>query len=154
METQLHKYTVENLRLENVEWFVEVAATSMLEHELKRPELININHLYSLTVRCMEQESIFIAKYNGVPIGAIAGIIAPNLYNPSIVECIELFWYILPQYRKSRAGVLLLNAFIERGEREDVITFSLLPSSNINARTLEKRGFRMGETGYIKEKEK
>jgi hypothetical protein len=153
METQLSKYHVESLQVEDINWFVEVAATRMLLEELKRPHLVNLSQLYSLTAKVVEGDSAFVVKCNGVPVGAIAGLIVPNIYNPTITEFIELFWYVLPAHRASRAGLLLLNRMIERGEEAaDATTISLLKDSPINFKTLEKRGFKNVESGFIKER--
>lgn len=152
METQ--SYKVEDLQLEDVNWFVNIAAKQMLEDELKRPNLVNLNQLYALTAKSMEQRTAFVAKKNGKPIGAIAGLIAPNLYNPDFSECIELFWYVLPEYRIGRAGLLLMDTLIARGRSADATVFSLLPTSNIKHKTLEKRGLQFRESGFIKFKEK
>lgn len=148
MET--HSYKVEPLQLEDVDWFINVAAVQMLEEELKRPNLININHLYQLTKIVIEQGTAFVVRKNGKLIGAIAGIIAPNLYNPEHTECTELFWFVLPEFRSGRAGLLLIDALLERTKDVDSVMFSLLPSSNIKNKTLEKRGLFLREYGFIK----
>lgn len=152
---QLSKYVIEDLQKEDVEWAVEEAATRMLIEELKRPNLVNHTRLYNLTIKTIEQRTVLVAKVDGKPAGIIAGLIIPNLYNPEITECVEMFWYVLPEYRSSRVGLLLLNKFIERGEElADNVTISLLKGSPVNFKTLEKRGFVNTEYGFIKERNK
>lgn len=151
METQLYK--VELLHLEDVDWFVNIAAKRMLEEELKRGELFNPEQLYKLTFLALQQQSAFVVRKDGVLVGATAGIVSPNLYNPSLMDFVELFWYVLPSSRSGRAGILLIDALIERGSHCNTTTVSLLPMSNIKHKTLEKRGFILREYGFVKHKE-
>jgi hypothetical protein len=123
----------------------------MLSDELNRPKLVNNVHLAKLTQIVMQQGTAFVVMKDNKPVGAIAGIVIPSLYNPDIKVCSELFWYVLPEFRSSRAGLLLLNAFVARGaELADETTLSLLASSLVYDKTLEKRGFIFIESGFIK----
>lgn len=151
MQTKSRSYELGHLQAEDVHWFVEVAAISMLEDELKRPELVNREQLYYLTAQVMEAKTAFIVKKDGENIGAIAAVPVPNLFNPKLVTMAELFWYVLPEHRESRAGAMLLKAFDDcAAESADEATMSLLPTSIVNTRSLEKRGFMFGEVGFRK----
>jgi hypothetical protein len=154
METQLSKYIVESLKEEDVDWFVNTACVGMLVNEVKRPELVNIRHLHNMTAMVMEQGTVFIVKKDGVNTGAIAGCVTQSLYNPDIKVCTELFWYVLPEYRNTRTGLLLLNALVKRGDEvADETIFSLLAGSIVNDKSLEKKGFVFSESGFIRYKE-
>ena len=151
MGTLLSKYRIMPLLPEWVDWFINTACVNMLRDELNRPRLVNKEHLTALTQIVIQQGTVFVAMKDNEPVGAIAGIVTPSLYNPDIKVCSELFWYVLPEFRSSRAGLLLLNAFIARGaELADETTLSLLASSSVYDRTLEKRGFVFIESGFIK----
>lgn len=152
MEIQMSKYTVEVLSDKDVDWFVEVAAVGMLEDELKRPELVNRRHLYTLTQKVVEDGTAFIAKCDGVCVGALAAMLVPNMYNPNLKTFAELFWYVLPEYRATRAGALLFSAFESKGsECADEAVMSILNTSHVNVSTLNKRGFQLGEYAFRKE---
>lgn len=148
----MSRITVSVIKEEDVEWLVETAAVKMLEDELLRPELINFKQLYLLAEKVLLEGSAFIAKDEDVYVGALAAILVPNLYNPDIKTFAELFWYVLPTYRNTRAGFLLLSAFDTKAkECADESTLSLLGSSTINTETLSKRGFILNEYAFRKE---
>lgn len=152
MEMQLPKITVEKLVVKDLEWFVEIAATRMLLEELKRPELLNEDHLYRLSHYGMTSGTCLVAKSDGVPIGAVGAILAPNMFNPDITTLVEVMWYVLPEYRNTRAGALLLKSFEELGkELADESTLSLLESSVVNRQSMLKRGWHVGEVAFRKQ---
>jgi GNAT superfamily N-acetyltransferase len=146
MQIQLH-----NLSELDLEWFVETAAVNMLIDELNRPELLNLDQQYLLANKGLVDKTAFVVKQDGINIGALGAILVPNFFNPNIITLAEVFWYVLPEYRNTRAGVLLLKAFEERaGEIADDATLSLLPSSIVNYSSITKRGFIMEEVSFRK----
>lgn len=73
-------------------------------------------------------------------------------YNPAIRVLTETFWWVTPNARGSRAGLMLLDAFTAYGERNaDWIVFTLEHHSPVNERTLTKRGFHLHERSYLRE---
>jgi hypothetical protein len=151
METQLSNYKIDLLTPDLVDWFINVACVGMLVNEVKRPELVNLPHLATLTKMVMDQGTAFVVHKDGIYMGAIAGIVAPSIYNPTIKVCNELFWYVLPEFRNTRTGLLLLNALIKRGEElADETLFSLLAGSTVNDKSLERKGFSFSESGFIR----
>lgn len=145
----MSKITVEVLQVEDFEWFTEVAAVRMLEDELKRPELVNMDNIRELATRGMFDGTAFVAKQGSMCVGAIGGLLVPNIFNSKLKTLAEVFWYVLPDYRNSRAGLLLLKAFEEKADEiADESTLCLLPSSTVNMGTLEKRGFYLSEFAF------
>lgn len=134
-------------------WGVEVAAVRMLTEEVKRPELVNREHLYNLVQKII-QDGTAIVAYNDEdkPVGCIAGVLVPNLFNPQINTLAEIIWYILPEYRGTRIAAMLLKRYTELAEEiADEATLSLLPSSNVNFRSLAKRGWKQEEFAFRRE---
>lgn len=85
-------------------------------------------------------------------VGFIAGILAPHPYNGAIRQLTEAFWWVAPEYRGTRAGSLLLDAFIEEGkQRADWIVMTLEHDSPVHDRVLEKRGFKPKERSFLLE---
>jgi hypothetical protein len=151
MEIQLHKIYVEKLTEQDLSWFVETAAVNMLVNEVQSPELVNVANLYTLSRKSMEEGTAFVVKQGYVPIGALGALLLPNLYNPEITTLVELFWYVLPEYRNTRAGALLFSELDKYGEANaDEAVLSLLGSSTVNMKTLEKRGFMLREFAFRK----
>ena len=151
METHSPKYVVRTLDDNTFDWFVNTAAVRMLTEELDRPELVNIERIEELSRKVQEEKTAFVVFSNNVPVGAIAGVVVSNLYNPCITTLTELFWYVLPEYRSTRVGFLLLKALEERAkEVANELTLSILPHSEVNINTLEKRGFKFEELSFRK----
>jgi len=152
MEIAMSKYTVDILTDEDREWFIHIAAVNMLKNELKRPELVNIDQLEKLTAKVIEDRTAFVVKVDGKCVGALAAMLTPNLYNPLLSTFAELFWYVLPEYRNTRAGILLISVFDKRGEEcADYSAMSLLGSSVVNEKTMSKRGYSLSEYAFIRE---
>ena len=86
-------------------------------------------------------------------LGFIAGIVGPHPYNPALTYLSETFWWVTPQFRGSRAGLTLLNAFVMTGKQlqVDAIVMTLESDSPVNPETLTRRGFRPKETNYLLE---
>lgn len=84
--------------------------------------------------------------------GFIGGTLAGHPYHSSLRLLSEMFWWVVPEYRQTRAGLLLLEAFIAHGEAHaDLIHFTLEEKSPVNERTLTKRGFHLVEKSYLRE---
>lgn len=145
-------YSISVLQEPDLLWFSEVAAVNMLKHELKRPELVCLPQIYTLALKGMESKTAFVVKRDGECVGALGGILVPNLFNPELTTLAEIFWYVPPEYRNTRIGGMLLLALEKAGdELADEITLSLLPSSTVKLDTLEKRGFKLSEFGFRKQ---
>lgn len=152
METQQHNVKAVPLAEEHLDWFVDVASFHMIFDELRRPELFNRPVLLELAKKGLEAGTAFVAIKGNTPVGAIGCLPCNNIYNPDIKYFAELVWYVLPEYRGTRASALLLKAIDEKAQemRVDEITLSILPSSNVNFSSLSKRGFMLEEYGLRK----
>ena len=146
-------YEVKPISFDSFEWAVNVAAKNMINQEVKRPELYHRPTIEQLASRMLVDETGFIAYKEGRPVGAIGGILVPNIYNPQIFTLTELLWYVLPDHRQSRLGLLLLKSYKELAdERADEATLSTLTASAINQRSLERLGFKLSEFCYLYQK--
>lgn len=149
---QSRKITVEKLSPQTFDWFVNTAAVKMLSDEVKDTRLINISQIEYLAKLGMEAETAFVAKQGEECIGAIGGILQPNIFNPDLKSLTEIFWYVLPSYRKTRAGYLLFKAFDEVGHRKANYTnMCLLFDSEVSIEGMEKRGYVLKEFAFSKE---
>jgi len=110
---------------------------------------VQINYLVDKGV---SDGTCFVCAKDGIPVGVLGALIVPNLYNPEYITLAEAFWYVLPEYRETRAGAMLLKAFHDRAsEIANEATMSLLiESSVIKIESLEKRGFMLKEFGFVK----
>lgn len=120
-----------------------------------KTSLIHADKSYSETFlkNIMNRHLLYICeKEEHGPVGFISGFVSPHHFNPSLKCITELFWWVTPEHRKGRAGSMLLDAFIEYGEKEcDMILFTLEENSPVNDGFLVKRGFHLKEKNYLKE---
>lgn len=85
-------------------------------------------------------------------IGFISGLLLPHIYNPDIETLVESFWWVNEDYRRSKAGIQLLEKFIEHGKKEvDWIICTIEDFSPVNEDVFLKRGFRLKEKSYLME---
>ena len=93
------------------------------------------------------------AERRGAVVGAIGGILHPDLYDPSREVADEFFWFVLPEHRG--AGVALYRAFErwarERGAHQIQMCHltDVMPAKV--SRFYERAGFQPIETRYAKE---
>lgn len=104
-------------------------------------------------VRMVTMHLVLVADHPAVgPVGFISGYVVPHPYNPAIRMLSESFWWVEEEHRGSRAGMLLLNAFLDWGrEHADWITFGLEANSPVGDEVLLKRGFRLQERNFLLE---
>lgn len=86
------------------------------------------------------------------PIGFIAGFIQPHTFNPTLTVLVEMAWWVGVEHRRSRAGAMLLDAYIEEGKKvADWVTCALEAGSPVKEESLTKRGFALKEKTYLME---
>lgn len=148
----MSKYEVKLVEPEDFDWCVQVAAVRMIKEELRRPELVDIPTLYLLVNKMYEDKTAIIVKVEGEYAGGIGGYLHPNILNPDIATLAEMIWYVLPEYRNSRVGALLIKAYDEMAKNSPAheATLSLLNASPVNYASLEKRGFNVEEQAFRK----
>lgn len=151
MEMQSHKITIEQLSLKDIDWFVDVVVKSMVIDELKRPELFDRPTLYNLVKQSIDCGGSFIARNGDVKVGGLGSVLVHHIFNPKIKVLVELAWYVSPEHRRGRAGLMLLKAFNKRAEEcADESTLSLLASSQVNHSSLSKLGYSANEVGFLR----
>lgn len=91
-------------------------------------------------------------REDGERMGFIGGVVQPHPMNPEISTLTELFWWVPETHRGCRAGLMLLNAFIDWGQKHcDWVLMTLEHNSPISERCLTTRGFIPKERSYLLE---
>jgi hypothetical protein len=91
----------------------------------------------------------FIADDAKGPVGFLVGVLGAHEYKPDVSYLVNRLWWVTEEARGTRAGGLLLAAFIAYGERHAAeIYISLQPQTPINREHLMKRGFEVRDTTY------
>jgi RimJ/RimL family protein N-acetyltransferase len=119
----------------------------------KRPLLEDEDYARGVLIQMIEKHFMLIAEREDAgPIGFIGGIVTPHLFNPNIRVLGELFWWVQPEYRGTRAGLMLLNEFTAWGKANvDWLTIALEDHSPVSDRSILKRGFKPKEKSYLLE---
>lgn len=95
---------------------------------------------------------LFACDDEDTPIGFIAGMAHPHLFNPTIRVLTESFWWVEPSRRGGKAALVLLEEFIFWGKANcDWVVFTLEHHSPVKESQLTKRGFSLQERNYLLE---
>lgn len=145
-------YKLRLAELHDIDWIVKEAGRRMVYEELKKPDLYDPHTLQELALRCIREQTALVVTKAGKCVGVIGGVLVPHYLNKNQMTLAEIMWYVLPQYRTGRAGMMLLKGFKEMAEqRATKATLSLLGSSQISDKTLERFGFKLMERAYLLE---
>ncbi len=100
----------------------------------------------------MGNHLFLVAERGEEPLGFIVGFLIPHPFNQKLHVLTEALWWVPPRHRGSRAGVMLLDAFVDWGkEKADWIYFAIHRTTRMYDRALRKRGFRYEQTQYLLE---
>lgn len=112
------------------------------ELERRVYEMLKAEHMYPW----------WVALLDGEPVGFIAGVLHPHHFNPEVVCLSEMFWWVTPAHRQSRAGWMLLSTFTLFGHgAANLIIMTLEAESPVKFGTLERLGYRVKETNFLLE---
>jgi ribosomal protein S18 acetylase RimI-like enzyme len=144
--------TVRRAVASDVDWILgelrQFAEFTGIAHALIEDEA----HAKSLLTSMIANHYFMVAEDGETPAGFIAAYEIPHPFFPKKRLLSETFWWVKPAARGSRAGAMLLNAYIEHGKANaDIVTISLEEKSTIKQSTLERRGFRLTERSFIME---
>lgn len=120
----------------------------------KRSLFPSVEKCVSTLEMLVAQHPVFVAisRVADQRLGFIGGTLTAHPMNEEIQILTELFWWVTPECRGGRAGLLLLQAFQAYGRAHaDHIVMTLEEHSPVNPETLTKRGFRVVEHTYLLE---
>lgn len=118
----------------------------------KKPLFGDKEYAKATMLNCMEKHLVFVAESEKGLMGLISGYVVPHPYNPQIKLLAEMFWWVPEIYRRTRAGLMLLDAFTAWGrEHCDWITFATMDSTDVNSKTLARRGYVPMERAFLLE---
>lgn len=139
---------------EDIPWLMvqlrAFAATVPTRHSVMGSDL----YCEALLGRLIKEQYVAIAMRDGEAVGLIAGLVQPSPFNPDLQLASELWWWVTPEERHGRAGLLLLDAYEDWVENEsdaEMSNFTLETISPVSDRALTRRGYREFERQYIRE---
>lgn len=137
----------------DIDWIVQELRSFSDFYRTKKPLFQDEKYAKEFITNAIHEHVVFVAEKDFVgPIGFIAGLLIPHIFNPTIRVLNEAFWWVPEAYRHSKAGYLLLKEFIEFGKKNvDWILFTLEEGSPVNEFALIDRGFTPKERNYLME---
>lgn len=111
----------------------------------------NENYNQGLIANLVNNHLFLISESNEVRTGFICGVITPHYFNPAMSTLSELFWWVTPEHRSSRAGAMLLSEYTLRGKDFDWVTMTIEDKSPVKPESLIKRGWKHKETVFLME---
>lgn len=87
-------------------------------------------------------------------VGGLIGVSVPQWYDPTMLIAVELAWWVDPQYRNTRAGLLLLNQYEEQARATGHRYCAMMTLEGLDSELLsllyERRGFHLTERSFMK----
>lgn len=106
----------------------------------------------NLLTNFIEKHFVLVAERDGARVGFIAGYVMPHMFNPKLRVLAEIWWWVNPAHRKTRAALMLLNEYTKWGKENcDLVTMAVETITPVNERCLTKRGYRLHERSYLLE---
>lgn len=138
--------------LTDIDWIlVELEKFYNFYGSKKLVDFDKVDYNKALIQTLIEKHLFMVAVQDETRVGFIAGLSTDHLFNPSMKTLSELFWWVTPEYRSSRAGAMLLQAFMDIGKNFDWVLMTLEDKSPVKPESLIKRGFKHKETIYLME---
>jgi hypothetical protein len=116
----------------------------------------NREHLGKMIYSTMATGCVWLAYVDQKPAGLLMAPIETNQWVPQYKQLRELVWFVLPEHRRSTIGGRLFKTYCHLGEQllkenkiEGYFTTRMATTDEIN---LERRGFRLTERTYLKER--
>jgi hypothetical protein len=116
----------------------------------------DIEHLGKLAFTFIQNGYVWLAFKEEEPVGILVAIKEPNLWAPKNIQLRELVWYVVPPHRKTSLGGRLFAKYCETAEllieKEEIDGYFTTRMSTTDPVGLERRGFKLKESTYLKEK--
>jgi hypothetical protein len=116
----------------------------------------DVEHLGKLVFTVMNNGYIWIAYEDKEPVGILMSIKDRNMWAPTNIEFRELVWYVKPAHRNTLVSGRLFKHFCKKGDElldqgliQGYFTTRMATTTAID---LERRGFRLTENTYLKER--
>ncbi len=96
---------------------------------------------------------VLIAMRDFRPVGMIGLVLAPFLFNASRKTAHEVMWWVEPEERASRAGLLLIDQAERAASNSGAVSIQMIhldTSPAAAAAVYKRRGYRMTESMYTK----
>jgi hypothetical protein len=123
--------------------------------ESRMPGEFNFEHFMGSMRLAMDAKvlGLWVLEHNGEIIGAIGGLLAPNVFTGKMIA-VESFWFVTEKCRRGITGVRLLYAFIDWAVESKATAIHMAYMCNIHPEHMAKfymtSGFFPHETMYVR----
>lgn len=145
--------TIRRGKPEDMDWLIQELKLFSAFYDTKHPLFGHEQFVREGMTSMIEKHLVLIAEKEGIgPVGFIAGLLVPHIFNP-LIRCLsETFWWVEEKHRRGRAGFMLLQAFIDFGKQNaDWILCTIESNSPVNPNVLLDRGFKLKERNFVME---
>jgi hypothetical protein len=115
----------------------------------------NVEHLAKIVWAAQQYGYIWLGFIDEQPAGILIAMKEPNMWFPQARELRELVWYVHPNHRNTTLAGRLFHHYQRKGDEllaqgsiQGYFTTRMITTTGID---LERRGFRLTESTYIKE---
>lgn len=113
------------------------------------------NHLNSLFQTILIGAGVcFVAEHQNEIVGIVAGIISPNMWAPKYLFMHEIIYFVEEDYRRTRCGYLLFNAFDNHCkqlvDQKRIHHVTLTMPKTLLDMNFERYGYELNEQTWIK----
>ncbi len=137
---------------EDVPWLLQQARAFDAAAGFKRGLMPTDEEAIPLLRALVAAHIVFIAEVNNCLAGFIAGWYGAHPFNRNVRTLTEVLWWVQPEYRGTRAGIMLLDRFEDCGRHiADWTILTLEHDSPLREAHLTKRGFRQTERAFLLE---
>jgi hypothetical protein len=116
----------------------------------------DVEYLGRLAFTFIQKGYVWLAFVDEEPVGILIAIKEPNLWSPKNIQLRELVWYVLPQHRKTSIGGRLFAKYCETAEllidQSQIDGYFTTRMTTTDPVGLERRGFKLKESTYLKER--
>ena len=112
----------------------------------------NPKHVRGVVTDMILNHVVIVAADGGNIMGGIGGQVHDNLFDPDEKQLVELFWWVGEEWRNSRLGLMLFDAFEDAAsilncDSVVMTTTSLTPTLD---KLYERRGYECYERTYMR----
>ncbi len=144
---------IRRAREEDIPWveteLVEFSQSIGTKHSLFPPSAEALRGSLQFFMR----DHLFLVAERGTQrLGFIVGFVTPHPFNHKLQVLTEVLWWVPPRHRGCRAGVMLLDAFVDWGkDNAEWVYFAIHRTTPMSDRALVRRGFREEQRQYLLE---
>lgn len=149
----MHNLTIRSAEPLDADWILPELKNFSEFVGTKKKLFGNEDYVRTQVLNVMKNHLLLVAeKEDKTLIGFIGGFFVPHYFNPEIKTLTELAWWVVPSERRSAAGFLLMQGFIDFGKKNsDWIAFGLNEKTPVKPEKLIELGFQPFEHSFLME---